>query len=141
MAGRAVLLRCPRCGSGGQFRHWIRRADHCPGCGYTLDRESDSFFGAYLLSLVVTFAAIFGLLIAMVIFQAAERPLPIGPTIGVGIFFTIGLPVLFYPFSFTLWTVVDLHNDPIKLAEIASAAERIRDGGLHADEEAGAPAR
>jgi len=125
MIGRALVLRCPRCGSGGQFRHWLRRADHCPGCGYTLDREHDSFFGAYLLNLCVSFAALFGLLIACVIFEAAQAPLPMVPVISVGVFFAVGLPVVFYPFSFTLWAVADLHSDPLRLGEIVDAADKI----------------
>ncbi len=125
MIGRALILRCPRCGSGGQFRHWLRRAEHCPGCGYTLDREHDSFFGAYLLNLCVSFAALFGLLIACVVFEAAQNPLPMGPVIGVGLFIAVVLPVLFYPFSFTLWAVADLHSDPLRLGEIVDAADKI----------------
>lgn len=125
MVGRAILLRCPRCGSGGQFRYWVKRADHCPGCGYTLDRENDSFFGAFLINLCVTFAALFGLLIAMVIFEAAERPLPVVPLIGVGLFIAVILPLLFYPFAFTLWVIIDLHSDPLRMSEIVDAADRV----------------
>lgn len=138
MVGRAILLRCPRCGSGRQFRHWLRRADHCPGCGHTLDRESDSFYGAFLLNVCVTFAALFGLLIAMVVFEAAERPLPLGPVIGVGVFIAVALPLLFYPFAFTLWVVIDLHSDPLRLSEIIDAADKIdADDASVDDREAG----
>lgn len=125
MIGRALTLRCPRCASGGQFRHWLRRAEHCPGCGYALDREHDSFFGAYLLNLCVSFAALFGLLITCVVFEAARNPLPMGPVIGVGLFCAMLLPVLFYPFSFTLWAVADLHSDPLRLREIVDAADNV----------------
>ncbi|HET8930649.1 MAG TPA: hypothetical protein VFN21_08335 [Acidimicrobiales bacterium] len=134
MVARALVLRCPRCGAGGQFRHWIRRVDHCPGCGYTLDRDHDSFFGAYLLNLCVCFASLFGLLIACVIFEAARNPLPMGPVIGVGLFFAIGLPVLFYPFSYTLWAVADLRSDPLRLDEIVDAVDKIETDGAGDDD-------
>jgi uncharacterized protein (DUF983 family) len=136
MVGRALLLRCPRCGTGDQFRHWIRRADHCGGCGYTLERDHDSFFGAYLLNLCVCFAALFGLLIACVIFEAARQPLPMGPVIGIGLFFAIGLPVVFYPFSYTLWAVADLHSDPLRVREIVDAVDKIETDRTDADSEA-----
>lgn len=125
MIGRALLLRCPRCGSGGQFRYWIKRADHCPGCGYTVDRDDDSFFGAYLFNLTVSFASLFVLLIACVIFEANGNPLPWGPVIAVGLFFAIGLPLIFYPFSYTLWAIADLRSNPLQLTEIADAVDKI----------------
>lgn len=132
MIGRALLRRCPRCGSGRQFRHWIRRAPHCPGCGYAMEKRPDFFFGGYLLNLIVTFAALFGLLIAMVIFAAAEKPIPVGPAVVLGLLCSVVLPLAFYPFSFTLWAVVDLHSEPLLLGEIADAVET-----LEADDPAG----
>ncbi len=138
MVARASVLRCPRCASGGQFRWWLKRADHCPGCGYSLDRENDSFYGAFLLNLCVTFAALFGLLIAMVIFEAAESPLPLGLVITVGVFIAVVLPLLFYPFAFTLWVVIDLHSDPLRVSEIIDAAEKVgADTTVRDDREAG----
>lgn len=132
MIARALLLRCPRCASGGQFHWWVKRADHCPGCGYRIDRESDSFYGAFLLNVCVTFAALFGLLILMVIFEAAENPLPLGPVIAVGIFIAVAVPLIFYPFAFTLWVVIDLHSDPLRVSEIVEAAEKV-DADVTAD--------
>lgn len=127
MIGRALLLRCPRCGAGDQFCHWVHRRDHCPGCGYSLDRDSDSFFGAYLLNLCVSFASLFVLLMLVIFFEAAERPLPLAPVIAVGLFLAVGLPILFYPFGFTLWSVMDLRNVPLELEEISAAVDRLDD--------------
>lgn len=124
-----MLLRCPRCGAGDLFHHWIHRRDHCGGCGYTLDRDTDSFFGAYLLNMCVSFGSLLVLLVLLIVFEAAENPLPLGPVIGVGLFCALGLPVVFYPFGFTLWSVLDLRNVPLELEEIAAAVDRLK-GGL-----------
>lgn len=139
MVGRALVRRCPRCGSGGQFRYWLKRTDHCPGCGYTLDRETDSFYGAFLINLCVTFALLFGLLIAMVGFEAANNPLPLELVIIVGVIIAVAVPLVFYPFAFTLWMVIDLHSDPLQVSEIADAAEKVgaRDDDAEADRGAG----
>ncbi len=125
MVRRALLLRCPRCGTGGQFRHWVKRVEHCPGCGYTLSRDRDSFFGAYLLNLTVVFTALFGLLVLYLLSNAGDEPFPLGVVIVVGLAIALVLPVLFYPFSFTLWSVVDLQSEPLEVAEIAEAVDKV----------------
>src|SRR5258705_12039982 len=52
--GRALLLRCPRCGSRGILRSWLKMRDHCPTCGLALERgeASDFWIGAYVFNLV-----------------------------------------------------------------------------------------
>ena len=61
---RAFTLRCPECGSGGLFRHWLLLQPRCPRCALKTDRGNrDHFVGAYLLNLIVAellFAALFG---------------------------------------------------------------------------------
>lgn len=55
MIGRALLLRCPRCGSSRIFRHWLRTREQCPRCGLRIDRgEKDHWLGAYAVNLVVS---------------------------------------------------------------------------------------
>lgn len=125
MVGRALLRHCPRCGSGGQFHHWLHRADHCPGCGYALERQSDFFFGAYLLNLAVTLISLFSLLIVSVLFEAAQQTPPLVPIIAAGLFCAVILPLICYPYSFTMWAVIDLRTDPLKLREIANAVDKL----------------
>jgi uncharacterized protein (DUF983 family) len=51
--GRALLLRCPRCGSGGIMRSWFALEDRCPTCGLAFARgeASDYWLGAYAVNL------------------------------------------------------------------------------------------
>ncbi|HEX4681429.1 MAG TPA: DUF983 domain-containing protein, partial [Gemmatimonadaceae bacterium] len=53
--GRALLLRCPRCGGGGILRGWLKMVDYCPQCGLALERgeRSDFWIGAYVFNLTV----------------------------------------------------------------------------------------
>ena len=67
MIRRALHRRCPRCGSDGLFRRWLHRNPHCPGCGYTIERDDDTFLGAYLLNLMLTLTSMFLVLIFVVI--------------------------------------------------------------------------
>ncbi|MEO8031977.1 MAG: DUF983 domain-containing protein, partial [Gemmatimonadota bacterium] len=61
--GRAIRLKCPRCGGGPLFKHWLKMRDHCPVCGLRLERgESGYQVGSYMFNIVLSemlFAAIF----------------------------------------------------------------------------------
>jgi uncharacterized protein (DUF983 family) len=50
---RAVLLRCPACGSGPLFRGWFRMHDACRSCGASFRREP----GFYLGSIYINYGA------------------------------------------------------------------------------------
>ena len=129
MIRRALRRRCPRCGSNGQFHSWLHRTPHCPGCGYAIERADDFFLGAYLLNLPLTLAAMFLVLMFVVICGAAHKQVPLVPTIAVGLFFAIALPIIAYPYSFTMWAVFDLRSDPLELTEIAKAVENLEQSG------------
>ncbi len=124
LMGRALALRCPNCGGGPLFRHWIRPLPHCPRCHLLLDRgEPDHFLGSFTLN-----------------FVAAELLVVAGT--GVGIVLTwpevpwgrltlalIGLmavaPVFFYPWSKTLWLAVDLVFRPLTYKDLAGHGENL----------------
>lgn len=129
MIRRALRRRCPRCGSGGQFHHWLHRTPHCPGCGYAIERADDFFLGAYLLNLMLTLTTMFLVLMFVVICEAAHWQVPLLPTLAVGLFCAIVLPIFAYPYSFTMWAVFDLRSDPLELKEIAKAVENLESGG------------
>jgi uncharacterized protein (DUF983 family) len=105
--GRAVLLRCPNCGERGIFDSWFRQKDRCPRCDLVFNRGEQGYIvGAYMFNIVVAelaFAAIFvGVLLAT--WSAPPWALL---TYG-GAVLMILLPVLFYPFSRTLFLAFDL---------------------------------
>jgi uncharacterized protein (DUF983 family) len=66
---RALLLRCPVCGSGGLFESWFKLKERCPNCGFVFGRgESGYQLGSMALDLVIPillwFVAFFGILYA-----------------------------------------------------------------------------
>jgi uncharacterized protein (DUF983 family) len=107
---RALRLRCPRCGSGQLLKHWLKMKDRCPSCGLALERGEDSDFwlGAYAINLVIAegFAAVVG---AIVLWQTWPRS-----TLAEWIAITLAviMPVVFFPFSRTLWLAWDLSFRP-----------------------------
>lgn len=90
-----------------------------------MDHRPDFFFGAYILNLILTLLALFGLLIFVVICEAAQTEPPLVPVIVGGALIATLLPVIAYPFSFTVWAVVDLVSEPLELQEIADAVDKI----------------
>lgn len=105
--GRALLLRCPNCGDRGILQSWFRMKPRCPRCGIDFEREEQGYtVGAYMFNIIVAelvFAAIF---IATLLLTWPHPPWVL-LTYG-GAALMILLPVLFYPFSKTLFLAFDL---------------------------------
>lgn len=101
---RGFLLQCPYCGTGGiiKFPFWI--ADCCPSCGYRFAPESGYFVGGYALNLIG--AEVIGLIAVIVVLLRSNLSLYQQEALGIGA--AILLPVVFFPWSRTLWMALDL---------------------------------
>lgn len=102
---RGATKRCPRCGSGALFKGWFTIRDRCPGCGLRLEREEGGFLGAMVLSYLVTEGILLALLIAWLIVDLPD--LYVGALTVASIAVAGMIPVLFWPFSKTIWASVD----------------------------------
>jgi uncharacterized protein (DUF983 family) len=109
--GRAILLRCPRCGRAQVLDGWFGVRPHCTACGLRFDRGEPGYFvGAGCLNLVVAelvFAV--GLLAALVL--AWPNP-PWNAMLYAGIPLMVLMPIIFFPFSRTIWIAFDLTFRP-----------------------------
>ncbi len=115
---RALLRRCPNCGSRGIFAGYVTLREHCPRCGLRLHRgESDYFIGAYLLNLVAV-ELLFGALLA-VIFVATYPDTPWALLQWGGLVLMLAGAVLCYPFSKAIWLAADLVFRPLSPEELA----------------------
>jgi uncharacterized protein (DUF983 family) len=106
---RAMLLRCPQCGSQGIFAHPWSMHECCPRCGYQFEREDGYFLGAYAFNLIV--AEVIGLGTVLVVLLRSDLDLIWQQVIAVVA--AILFPILFFPFSRTVWMAFDLqiHRD------------------------------
>lgn len=115
MLGRALLLRCPVCGSGGLFSRWTRLVERCPRCGFLFERFDGQFIGAVGINTIVTFGA---LLITLVVgFIVTSPDIATVPLLIVAVAVAGLLPVIFYPWSKTIWTAIDLAMAPLEPGE------------------------
>jgi uncharacterized protein (DUF983 family) len=105
--GRALLRRCPNCGGHPIFDGWFRMVEHCPRCGLHLHRGEEGYqVGAYMFNIVaaeLVFAAIF---VAVLVASWPDPPWDL--LLYGGMALMIVAPIVFYPFSKTIFLAFDL---------------------------------
>lgn len=112
MLWRGLCRRCAWCGGRGAFfTGWFAKQERCRTCGIEWRRGYEGFeLGAMAISAVVCFG---GLIVAMVVGILATLPevtvLPLLLILAVG---AVVLPIVVYPFSYTIWQAVDLAMRP-----------------------------
>lgn len=117
MIRRALMLRCPHCGSSGILADWFHLKQNCPRCKLDMHREEgDYFLGAYMIMLIAVeglFAA--GFLIVLLV----TWPEPPWDAIQwVGVFVLSAGAVIAYPFAQTLFLAIDLIFRPVSSTEL-----------------------
>jgi Protein of unknown function (DUF983) len=83
----------------------------CPQCDLRFEREDGYWVGAVIMNTAVT-EAVFGAILVAVLLSTAPD-VPWVPLVAAGLATNGILPVLFYPFSKTLWMAVDVHFHPL----------------------------
>jgi hypothetical protein len=120
MLGRALLKRCPICGAGRLFTGWFRMKERCPGCGYLFEREEGFFLGAYVINLAIAQAMVILLAVIPLIVRLAGDPdASIAPFLAGGVIGAVVGPMVFYPWSKTIWTAFDLMLRQVHMTEPA----------------------
>ncbi|HEY2301497.1 MAG TPA: DUF983 domain-containing protein [Acidimicrobiales bacterium] len=114
MLSRGFTRRCARCGSGHLFHAWFTMVVRCPRCGYLFDREEGFFLGAYLINFIAT-EGLLGVVLIVLIALEASGGANIGAIIAAAVAETVLVPLVFYPFSKTVWTAIDMamHRDQV----------------------------
>ncbi|MEZ5407238.1 MAG: DUF983 domain-containing protein [Acidimicrobiales bacterium] len=116
LLARGARLRCPACASGHLFRHWITMADTCPRCGLRFARIEGHWIGAIGINTIVSFSAF--LLTTAVGLIATFPNFPVLPLILLNVAVAVIVPLVFYPFSRTLWTGLDIAMRPLEPHEV-----------------------
>jgi hypothetical protein len=78
----------------------------CTQCGLLLEREAGGFLGAIAINYGLTAMLFIVVLVAVV--WATVPVVPVWPLLGASAAITIFVPLLFYPFSKTIWLAIDL---------------------------------
>ena len=91
--------------------------ERCPGCGLRFEREDDFFLGAYVLNLAMTEGLLALALLVFTVRLIADPGTPWLPVVGAGVLVAVGAPILFFPFSRTIWAAIDLAMRPVPADE------------------------
>ncbi len=124
--GRGFRRRCAVCGSGHLFRHWVSMVEVCPRCGLQFERVPGQWLGSWFLNVVVVQASVVAVLVIGVATTYPDTPM--GTILVVGLVVAVVVPVLFFPYSRTIWTAIDLAMRPLTFDEgVAPGFELERD--------------
>jgi uncharacterized protein (DUF983 family) len=116
LLGRALRRRCPQCGSKGLFDGWFKRTERCPNCGLASERVAGHFVGAVGFNTIFSFGV---LLIVLLAGTALSYPdIAVAKMMVAGFGAAIFVPMLFWPYSQTLWTAFDLAWRPADESEL-----------------------
>ena len=117
LLARGFLRRCPVCGRGRLFRRWFTLTERCPRCNLKFERVDGHLAGALGINTIASVAVVFVVGIAGFLLTFPELPLlPLVTTVtAVAVVF----PIIFYPFSKTIWTAIDLRMRPPAPGEVA----------------------
>lgn len=102
---RGFTLRCARCGSGTLFKGWFKMVPDCPRCGLHFERESGYWAGALAINIICVIGLIVLTLTGLLIATVPE--IPVVPVIAILATIAILGPMVWFPFSKTIWVAVD----------------------------------
>ena len=101
--GRALMLRCPRCGGGRLFRGWFRMHDACPACGVSFAREPGFYLGSIYINYGVTVIATGALYATLVAGVGVSHETALAACLAVAVV----LPVIFFRHARSLLLAID----------------------------------
>ncbi|MCB0978180.1 MAG: DUF983 domain-containing protein [Acidimicrobiales bacterium] len=127
---RGATRRCPRCGAGRLYKGWFRMVDRCGGCGMRFEREPGFFVGAYLINFAIVIVLLFVLCMVFVAMKAVDHEASVLPVIVVGLPMALLAPVVFYPYSRTIWSAFDIGMTPLSDEERTAAAAALASGDV-----------
>lgn len=119
MLGRALLGRCPLCGTAGLRSGWASIRDRCRGCNFKFSRERGYLSGATWFNLTITLTAFSAVLLGGAALTAPDIP---WTAVGGASFATIFVvPLLTQPFAVAMWLWLDLaYFRPLDAGDLAA---------------------
>ncbi|HEY8524863.1 MAG TPA: DUF983 domain-containing protein [Acidimicrobiales bacterium] len=109
---RGITKRCPLCGGGRLFKRWFTMRERCPRCSFPLERIEGHWIGALGMNTIVSFGALFLTIAGTLV--ASYPDVPTRPLMVASVAVAIVVPLVFFPFSKTLWSAIDLAMRPLE---------------------------
>jgi uncharacterized protein (DUF983 family) len=112
LLGRGLVRRCPLCAGTDCFESYFRMRDRCPRCNLALERVEGHWIGALGMNTIVSFGLLFLTLVGGLVATWPDPPAV--PLLVACVTVAAVVPVLFFPFSRTLWSAIDLAMRPLE---------------------------
>jgi uncharacterized protein (DUF983 family) len=112
---RGFTKRCPVCGGGDTFESWFRMRARCPRCNFPLDRIEGHAVGSLGMNTIVSFGTLFVTVVVGLVLTYPDPPVLLLVAIAVAV--AVIVPLLFFPFSRTVWSAIDLAMRPLDPAD------------------------
>ena len=95
--------------------------ERCPGCGYRFQREEGFQLGGYVINFGVTEGLVCLAIAGYILAAAANPDVAVWPIVVGGLLASVVTPIVFFPFSRTIWAAIDLALTPLTVIEQAEA--------------------
>jgi uncharacterized protein (DUF983 family) len=113
---RGWAKHCGVCGSGHLFTGWFKMKERCPRCGLKFDRIDGQWSGDVGVNTIVSFGMLLVVLLGGFLLTWPDPPMA---TIGIlAIAVAAIVPIVFLPFSKTVWLAADLLMRPLEPGEV-----------------------
>ena len=117
--GRALRLRCPRCGRSPLYARYFRMHERCAACGLRYEREQGYFVGAIYINYAVTVAVAVGVVLVL----DWTLGLTLAQQLAIGVALGALVPLAFFRYARSLWLVL---NYLVAMADQRHERERLR---------------
>ena len=104
-AARALILRCPRCGKGRAFRRFVIMNKQCQVCELTFDRGDGYWLGSMMFNMAFAMGTVVMVLVLALVFTSPDPNWDL--TIVLVVAAALLAPLVFFPFSRTLWIAAE----------------------------------
>jgi uncharacterized protein (DUF983 family) len=119
LIGRGARKHCPVCNQGHLFRRWFVMVERCPRCGLKFQRIDGHWSGDLGLNTIVSFSLLFVVVLGTTLATWPDVNTPLLAILAGAT--TVLVPLVYFPFSKTMWLAIDLALRPLEPGEVDDA--------------------
>ncbi len=112
--GRAMRLKCPRCGQGPLFRGFLTMHRACTGCGFVYERDPGFFLGSTYLNYGFTSLTLTALYMGLHFGLGWSNEALAGPLLA----YCVIVPLILFRYARAWWLAMDSCLDTTGMQEL-----------------------
>jgi uncharacterized protein (DUF983 family) len=116
-AGRALRLRCPRCGQGKLFRSWFTMYQRCDHCGFVFERAPGFFLGSAYVNYAFMAVTLTSMYMGLHFGLELSNEVLAGPLLA----YCVVVPLILFRYARAWWLAMDCYFDSVGAEEDRTA--------------------